>query len=397
MKFKLIQRQSNVKAIEPLPWIPLFILVIFFSNNFFTIGKSFLIFVAVLILARRTVLKCFDVNFLFISIFFVVYFIISSIEQEFKTEFNLSLLVMPAVLYASGKLLAYKSRDSVALVTSFLLIGLSLASMTLLGLWRDVELMGFEQGSRNIAVSHDGEVISATVLGGTLIVLISLGGVFFSQAKSFGWIKQGLFILLFILSLLAAVRLGSRTLLAIGGACMLLGFAHNARAKSSARTVLAMGVFLIISYLLLDWLSGLINLDFYFRDRLDSSEFGSATAGGRLERWIGALALIPFHPLGWNFQETGYAHNFWLDAARNGGWPTLIMAILLFALFISDFKKALKRNRGDMVFSTFAVCLSLGFILLFMVEPILDGFPYVFGAFCLFFGVINARRNNRPR
>ncbi|MBL0253061.1 MAG: hypothetical protein IPQ12_11040 [Polaromonas sp.] len=112
--------------------------------------------------------------------------------------------------------------------------------------------------------------------------------------------------------------------------------------------------------------------------------------GGRLDRWVDALSLIPSHPFGWSSFDFGYAHNLWLDVARNGGWFSFLMSILLSVLFVFNFKSALKNNREDILYLSFIWCLAIGFSALFMVEPIMDGFVYVFSAFCLFWGVINA-------
>lgn len=375
-----------------MPWLPFLMLIGVFSSNILTIAKSAVVFLLVMIYAKKYYAKLFDANLVVIFLFLVSYFFLSLVDASIKTIAPPALLVMPPIMYICGKLLAYKSRDSAVLVTSFLFIGLALASMTLLAIWSNFIVAGFEQGSRSINVRDGGEDVSATVLGGLLIILISFGGIIFSVNKSFGLIRRTFVMSLFLLSLLAAVRLGSRTLLFVGAVCFLVAFIHNSRTHSLIQSLLIVIIALAVGYLFYDYLSNVFELDLYFRDRLDSSEFGASTAGGRLERWFGSLDIILSSPFGWSINQFGYAHNLWLDTARNGGWIPFVFLVVLTVLFLLNLKGALNANKSDSLFTTFAVCLSTGFMLLFMVEPILDGFIYVFSAFLSFFGVVSARR-----
>ncbi|MBL0253060.1 MAG: hypothetical protein IPQ12_11035 [Polaromonas sp.] len=231
MKINFFQKKMLSNIILEMPLAPLLILILFFSNNIFSVLKSILLGFILLFIARRNLLKYFDINFILISIFFLIYALMSSLDSEIKTEFIPALLFMPAILYVAGKWLAYNSKHSAALVMSFLLIGLSLASMAVLGLWDNFTQFGFESGSRNIAIGQDGDEINATVIGGTLIILVSFGGLIFSKNAKMRSIERILILLLFILSMLAAIRLGSRTLLGLGGIILLFGFIYNIRKK----------------------------------------------------------------------------------------------------------------------------------------------------------------------
>lgn len=384
--------KKQIRYAFSMPWLPFLLLVGVFSNNVLTIGKSFIVLLLIIIFGRRYYDKLIDINLIAIILFFVSYFAFSFVDSEIKTGAPPALLIMPPVMYICGKWLAFRSRNSSELVTSYLFIGLALSFITFLAIWSNFIGAGFEQGSRSINISEQGEEISATILGGMLIILVSFGGVVFGKSQDFGLMRRIIVILFFVLSLLAAVRLGSRTLLFVGGLCLFVGFIYSSRTHSVMKSSMVAIFFFAVGYFLLDWLSKTIEVDFYFRDRMDSVDYGAITAGGRLDLWLGSIGKILFNPFGWSFNEFGYAHNLWLDAARNGGWVSFLLLIVVTGLFLLSLTNAIIASKGDSLFTTFVLCMSTGFMLLFMVEPILDGYLYVFSAFFVFFGVISVGR-----
>lgn len=377
-----------------MPWLPMILLIVVFSSNILTIVKSIFVFFIILISCRKFYARLFDANLFVILLFVCSYFLLSFIDAVHKTGAPLSILVMPPVMYICGKWIAYKSPDTETIVISFFFIGLSLAGMAFFAITSDISQAGFEQGSRNIHLGDESDVISATVLGGLLTILVSFGGVVFGVNKSFGWIKRAFVIAFFVLSLLAAVRLGSRTLLLIGLICFVIGYLRNAPLFSLSHSIIFPIFMLVAGYLSIVWLSGIIDLEFYFRDRLDTADASAASFGGRLDRWIGSFELIATNPFGWSIEELGYSHNLWLDTARNGGWASFLFLITLTTLYFRQLRKSYLTSKNDPLFTTFTLCLTVGFMLIFMLEPILDGFLYVFSAFCVFFGLISGKRNS---
>lgn len=380
-------------ANELLKKFPVFsslLLTAFFFTNFFTIGKSLIILLIILIISNRSIFKYFDLNAILLFWFFVIYALVSEFNKEFKTGVSDSLIVMPLTLYVAGKWFVSRVNNSVQFTLIFIALGFSLGSIALFAIYNNLLISGFEDGSRNIAVGVSSQETSATVLGGTLIVLISVGGMIFTKSNKLSVMQRFAISILFVISLFAAIRLGSRTLLGVGAISLLMGFFANVQRNRMMQNIAFIVIILIALYIISIYVSGFVDINFYFRDRIDSEEHGFASAGGRLDRWLSAIGLLITHPIGWGINLIGYSHNFWLDVARNGGWPSFIFSIVITIMFFFNLNLALEKNKDDKIFYTFAICMSAGFMLLFSVEPILDGFTYVFAMFCFFFGCINA-------
>lgn len=375
---------------------PMFFLALVFLGNTFSILKSVVLLSAVVLFDRESVKKCLDNNFFGIFIFSVSYVAISLVDSHLKSEVNFALLFMPACLYAGGKWLGCKVPSSGVLGWALLGLGLLLASMALVGVLLDVANNGFVGGSRSVEVPGTGGVeVSATVLGGTLIILASFGGALFAPSESVNILFRPFVAVLYVVALFVAMRLGSRTLLIIGVASLVLGLILNGRRIGIVKTLLILFGFSFFIYFFMSYLEGVLDIFSYFQDRLDDEEYGTATAGGRTEKWLNSLELLVNSPLGWGVGINGFSHNLWLDSARNGGWPSFFILMVLTVMSLRDFLATIKCNAKDALYKTLVRCIGFGFLLLFFVEPILDGFIYVFSAYCCFWGVVTAFRPSK--
>lgn len=373
------------------------LLVVFFATNVFTLFKSILLASTTYVFSIKKPRNHFDSNFFILIAFFIVYFITSQYDGYKKTEFNVQLLFATPVLYWSGKWLGDNQAHSGALVKIFWLIGLALASMTLLTVFKEVALYGFSGGSRGFIDSVTGQEISATVLSGMLVVLVAYVGVAFSPPQTLGKADRVIIFVFFLLGLFAAARMGSRTLLAIGALSIFQGLYLNRRIYGGKGLLTVSFFFFVATYLAIDYISSIVDILSYYQDRLDSEEHGISSAGGRIERWVNSLSLIIANPLGWGFEINGYSHNLWLDTARNGGIPSLTLISILTFNAINDFRKSCYKNFRDAAYSTTVACVGTSYFLLFCVEPILDGFVYVFLSFCCFWGVVKSYRPMRTQ
>lgn len=383
MKRPISSRLAHVHSVLPT----LFIALVFLGNTA-TILKSVLLAGAVVIFNGKRLGRLVDLNVILLVMFVFFYFFISKIDEIQKTEFSYPLLIMPVVLYVAGKWLGIWAKSSEGLAQSISLFCLLLGGISVLGLINNISNYGFEGGSRNLALSEDGLEMSATVLAGPLVGLVALGGLVFSRLSI---VKKALVALVFLLAMFLALRLGSRTILTLGVASLFCGMVLNIKGQSFARILLSVFVFAVVVVVSYGRFSQEIEMFSYLQDRLNSDEYGAGTAGGRLDRWMGAMSLIPAHPFGWGIQVNGYSHNFWLDAARNGGWPSLILGVAVGASYLRSLRRALGHNRGDSIFTTMSICLTVCVLGIFFAEPILDGFLYVFGFFCCLWGVLSAR------
>lgn len=380
------------KDIDIYAVLPTFFIAMVFLGDTQTTLKAVIVAGAVMLFNSNRLGKIVDGNLLLIVIFTFFYFLISKVDGFQKTDFAYPLLILPAVLYAAGKWLGLKAASTMCLVLSLLLFGSMLGSLSIMGLTQNISNYGFEGGARNIALAGEGIERSATVIAGTLIVLIALGGVALCRMNVVSRVFIGL---AFALGMFLALRLGSRTLLSLGVLSVLCGILINVRRQGAVRLGLVIAVFAVAVSATYARVSQDIEILSYLQDRMNSDEYGFGSAGGRLERWISSVNLILEHPFGWSIEVNGYSHNFWLDAARNGGWISLMLSAAIFLAYSKSFRRAIANNEDDLLFVTTSVCMSVCLLGLFFVEPILDGFMYVFGFSCCFWGVLSERAGRR--
>ena len=126
----------------------------------------------------------------------------------------------------------------------------------------------------------------------------------------------------------------------------------------------------------------------FYADRLNDDEMAVGKAGGRTERWIGGLESIITDPFGWEFSRFGYAHNLWLDVARVAGVIPLTILLFFTVSSIKIWIKSLRILRNDLFLRSYVFIYFISIILLFNVEPIMEGMYLLFLLFCMFIGFL---------
>ena len=336
---------------------------------------------------KNKYIKYIDLNFVFIIIFFIIYAMFSLYDGHEKTEFNMQNLFAAPALYITGKWLGEKSKSEIYLVRAIWITGLALASITLIAVINNIVQHGFTGGVRNLVVSDAEQETSATVLAGLLIIIVSYAGVIFSISTALKNTDKALISIFFILSLISAARLGSRTILLLGIVSILQGIYINRKKYNFFHLSFIIFAIVISSIASIEYMSNALDIFSYYEDRLEDEGTGIGSAGGRSERWINSISLLINNPMGWGINLNGYSHNLWLDAARNGGIISMLFLIILSHRAIKSIIKTISISSNDMAFKTLVSCLSISYLLLFLVEPIFDGFVYVFASFCCFWGI----------
>ena len=103
-------------------------------------------------------------------------------------------------------------------------------------------------------------------------------------------------------------------------------------------------------------------------------------------RWLFSFKQLFSHPTGWshlNRYNNPYAHNMWLDIARDAGLMPFIVLIIFTIYSIKDFICIYKQKVDYYNCVLYSIYITL-FISLFM-EPIFQGIPlyaYVFFMMC---------------
>jgi len=87
--------------------------------------------------------------------------------------------------------------------------------------------------------------------------------------------------------------------------------------------------------------------------------------------------------------NVGYAHNLWLDAYDSAGIIPFTLLLLFFLIVIFKLKKLLFQYAVPKDLKLMILGVIVAMLMIFMVEPILDGVPWLFILFCLFVGMVD--------
>lgn len=157
----------------------------------------------------------------------------------------------------------------------------------------------------------------------------------------------------------------------------------------------------------------LIALLVIWTDMFHVQEWFASTALGRREsiafagstflqndRWVYAreiLRRLPANPMG-NIDYSHYAHNLWLDIAKESGIIPFILYISYSISAVILAVRAIKNNSYELKDKLLIFSPSLGIFLTFFSEPIMQGHPITFTVFCFIVGgVSSALRGQRRR
>lgn len=235
-----------------------------------------------------------------------------------------------------------------------------------------------------------GELRSATGSGSMNTMIFSLL-IYFALIEKRKHIKiVGL--LLFVISLLYAFVLGSRTqfiIMAIVAAIIFVCYTYEVRRKAFRRILLTViGVCAVIAALYYGDVFGI-------REFVESSnllhriEEGTDTVASnevRFEAVGRGLRSLFEHPFGGQ-ERVFYFHNMWLDIGRIAGIiPTLLMVCYSVMTFVHAI--AIFRNKKNDIYVRYILLsLYIGVFLNFMTEPILEGILDFFYTFCIINGM----------
>ncbi len=369
------------KIIELLPIVilPIFL----FSINLGTWLKvSFLIFLLFCMFYKQRGFLHISIDSFLFTIFMICYSTFFILNDYKEWSQNISNLLFIILCYFIGLNLKLKNENRVYIINCISILSLSL--IALISIYKDIIVNGFEQNSRSIDYFYrPGSSISATVMGGYLYLSTVAASFIFFKNK-----YRILYILYSLIVFFAVIRLGSRTLSILLIINLIIGYITFFKFSIGQIILTLISIFFSIRYIYLNQQFLLT----YFNDRLDDSQSGFGTAGGRLEKWSYALNTLLEHPLGWELSKNGHAHNIFLDAARLGG---ILSSVILVIWFFFIFKKFI--NRFFIFRFNYSKAFYLSFFMValisFNVEPILDGFAYFLATYLFILGCAEANKN----
>lgn len=334
-----------------------------------------------------------DKSGLILFAFSVVYAIFYSLNSS---EGGLQLIgiyaLFPLTFYLLGKVISYKLDSGNKICNLYIIIAIIYSSISLISVLYNISNYGFIVLDRDVPTIW-GNTQNATGTAVYLFANMCIPAVLIFSFKTRKKIFNILLIAIYILSIICVLRLGSRTQIIISLLTLFTSIIFLLTSVSiKKKIVIIIGVFALInitiSYLQLDFDSDLLSA---YASRMESKEYGASTAGGRTERWISSIEYLFKKPLGWQVKEFGLSHNLWLDTARAGTVISFILLILFTILSLKNTFKLIKNKNESLAFKNQVLVYTLGFMLQFFVEPILEGSLELFTFFCMFQGTINGR------
>ena len=132
----------------------------------------------------------------------------------------------------------------------------------------------------------------------------------------------------------------------------------------------------------------------------------SSTSNGISEnlRWKYSwdiLKMLIDYPFG-NIPYSYYAHNLWLDVAKDAGIIPFVLYILFIILCLKEVFLFCLKNKVHKEKIIFIVSVSISYVIVFFTEPIIEGSPITFSIFCFLMGEIislskSLRKNNKNK
>ncbi|MCL6275545.1 hypothetical protein M3P19_16135 [Muricauda sp. 2012CJ35-5] len=357
------------------------------------LNKGFLIgyvLPAFIFIKASLVKKNLDLDFTLLLLLSVIYGLFYILDPVDGMQFVLIYSLFPPTFYLLGKFMSNPIKDD---HTVFYLLFFASALFSLpavLSVYLNFAEGGFVQADRSIPYIWTGESLSATVMGAYLTLNMCIPALLIVGRKSIPLlIKIGMAIL-FILSLVCALRLGSRTQLSIFLLTSIIAVGYMLKRQTAKENAVLLFFLVVAVGLILNKVSFDLNADWLssFASRMDGGRADVASGGGRTERWVKSFENMFTKPLGWDVNEFGYSHNLWLDVLRAGGIIPFLLLVIYSIRSFNQIRKIIKTNE-HLFINGFILIYGLAFLLIFMVEPIFEGIFSLFVLFCFFKGVIN--------
>lgn len=300
-------------------------------------------------------------------------------------------MLFPCGFYLVGKYFVHQLNSPQKIYYVLFLIGVVFSLTTLISVLINIYTKGFVQLSRDVPVFWDGHIIPATNMSALLTLNMCIPALLVVSFKRYSTFLKLFSICLFLLSAICVLRLGSRTQLGITLLTLIITVLYLFTKQSAVKNaIMFLGLFslvnVIFSYLTLDKDSDILSA---YASRMDSKEFGAATAGGRTERWLKSMENLIQEPLGWSVKEFGFSHNLWFDVARVGSVLAFIILVIYSIKAVKQIKRSISLDKSAIPLNTMFLVYGLSFFLLFMVEPIFDGYFAIFVFFCFYMGVVS--------
>lgn len=348
-------------------------------------------FLVILIIINASILKkLMDFDFFLLLIYSFVSSLVYSLHQISGIQFVFIYALFPAFFYLIGKKIVLKTKTTKEIFYVFFSLSILFSLSAVISVSLNLLEGGFVQIDRTIPMFWNGKDMSATAMGAYLTYNITIPGLLLNYRQKLSKLFILVAIGLYIASLLAVFRLGSRTQLGITLISIVVALFFiipNQNTKQNFRFITTL-IVIITGFLLFFPID--LDADYFsvLGARLRESD-NAGSAGGRTERWSKSLEYIFSNPSGWKIEAFGYSHNMWFDVARYSGVIPFILLIIISLKFYYKTFKAIRVNKDALLLNTQILVYSIASFLIFFVEPIMEGLFFLFVSYCMFQGIVH--------
>lgn len=382
---ELIVRKNKYNLI----WVTLVFLVtlnIFGQQHVLLLGTFF---IGLLIcIKKRTVFRI-SIDFLLLVLFSISYFFIYSINETVSINAFYLYFFAPVIAFFIGYFLV--DNDEQFIKNTIIAVALGTFIYGSLNMYLYITEFGTNASFRGVPDIWGGQYRNAT-LQGTLFTTV--GSLLFYSIYLLSQGRTRSFILIvfgILFSIYSSMVLGNRTLLIIVIVTLLLNLIlyvlENKRFFSSKIIFILLGIMLLFFvpyyFNFYDMQSIILNSNLYERMlTLDLSE------DLRFETFKMITSQLFIYPFGGHLIPLKYAHNLWLDVLLIVGLIPFFFLVLYTIKILLNLFKLTKSSIVSTEFKILIFSIYTGYLLNFMVEPILEGVPFMFITFCLINGMV---------
>ena len=378
-----------------------FILAMIFFNPF-KMSKYALLLLSMYIVLKglkKNVLATLlnDIQFWVLFLFCIFYTIVQFSYQFIGISDFIKYSMYPLLLYIFGSVMITRIKNEKQIIYYLYTVILSFVLFGILSVFYSIQVFGIAGGGLQtrlgIVPSWAGDIeLSGTVIGIYLCLGIALSGLILIKTNIY---LKALNILIFLPSLYSSIVLANRTGLIIAVSSVIIIYYIQMRMNSIKNNIKIAFSFIVQVFLLVFLFNkNVFNVKLMW---LQSNAFIRFTSkelynDPRIIAWIEAFKGLLTNPLGGKQAELslGYAHNLWFDVGWTTGLSPFILLVFFTLMVLKDYTKLLKSDYLSLYLKYMITAMLCGFLLTFMVEPIMEADMLFFCAFCFFSGILRS-------
>lgn len=359
-----------------------------------------LIIIAFLLFFQKRIIL-FDFNLFWLTCFTILYaFFINYNELLSFWRKALDIILLPASFYVVGKY--FSNKYPYIKITYFIIFSLTILFCLIPFLSNIISVIekGFMSTRYIHVIWNPKNASAATVVGSFFALNMSFFALLFVSTKDKLELKLKYFsFFLFLIGLFSYMNVITRTgvfisLISSFVLFILMGSKQKIKYLAFILLLIIPIIFILNFYGVINWFEHTPYFSRFTNDiDIDQSENLPRTKGWQLV--FNGLFQYPFGGAKTKLYKSNYAHNLWLEVGFLAGIIPLIPLIIFSYRNVILIWEINKKKYYSAFYRSLIICVFLGFLLSFFVEPVMEGLFINFCLFCLFFGLFDA--TNRIR